>query len=239
MAVYKGVSLLFLYTKVGAHMSDTPKRHMKDVIYDAYLGRIQRGELTPDDRLVDTAIAAEFEVSRMPVRDALMRLTHEGYLASTTRGFTLPTLEPRQILEIFELRRLLEPRAAALATHELTADDFERMQQAVTLSESTLETGDIEALYRASEDIRRTWVMAVPNAELRDTIQRYMVQIQAVRMATLRDTQAHRVLVAFHRRMLETFKSRRSADVELLLMRFVLAGEDSYLRVSGREADTE
>ena len=96
-------------------MSDLPKRHMKDVIYEEYLGRIQRGELAEEDRLVDTAIAAEFNVSRMPVRDALMRLAHEGYLASSTRGFTLPELTPRQILEIFELRRLIEPRAAALA----------------------------------------------------------------------------------------------------------------------------
>ena len=71
-------------------MSDTPKRHMKDVIYDAYLGRIQRGELTPDDRLVDTAIAAEFDVSRMPVRDALMQeldATHPGYGLGQHKGY--------------------------------------------------------------------------------------------------------------------------------------------------------
>lgn len=210
---------------------DQPKRHMKDVIYDEYLGRIQRGELSEEDRLVDTAVAEAFSVSRMPVRDALMRLTHEGYLASSSRGFKLPKLAPAQILEIFELRRLLEPRAAALATHAMTEEDIETLWQAVALSESTITSGDVQALYRASEDIRRTWIMAVPNRELRDTIQRYMAQIQAVRMATLRDAEAHRVLVSFHRRMVEAFASRRSVDVELLVLRYVLAGEESYLRV--------
>lgn len=212
-------------------MTGKNKRRIKDVIYVEYLGRIQRGEITEDDRLVDTAVAEEFNVSRMPVRDALMRLVHEGYLASSTRGFTLPKLESRQILEIFELRRLLEPRAAALATDELTEENLAEMARAVDRSESTIASGDVEMLYRASEDIRRIWVMAVPNISLRDTILRYIAQIQAVRMATLRDAESHRILVAFHRQMYTAFSNRRGTEVELLILRFVLAGEDSYRRV--------
>ena len=220
-------------------MPDTPKRPLKDQIYEIFLGRIQRGEIGPQDRLVDTAVAAEFEVSRMPVRDALMRLSHEGYLDSTTRGFTLPNLSDRQIREIFELRRLLEPRAAALATSQLTDDDLARMTDAVARAESTLETGEIESLFAASETFRRTWIMAVPNTELRDTILRYMAHIQAVRMATLRDKTAHATLVTLQRRMLEAFSARDAAEVELLLLRYVLAGEDSFLQLRPRPADND
>lgn len=216
---------------------DTPKRHMKDVIYEEYLGRIQRGELTHEDRLVDTALAEAFQVSRMPVRDALMRLTHEGYLAATTRGFKLPKLERSQILEIFELRRLLEPRAAALAAQALTERDLATLKRALEVSEGSLETGDVQALYRASEDIRHTWVVAVPNRELRDTIQRYLAQIQAVRMATLRDGDAHQLLVSLHQRMVEGFSRRDGAAVELVVLRYVLAAEESYLRVRPAHSD--
>lgn len=214
-------------------MTDAPKRPMKDKIYETFLSRIQRGEISPTDRLVDKAVAEEFNVSRMPVRDALMRLTHEGYLESTTRGFTLPNLGSRQIREIFELRRLLEPRAAALATNQLSDEDLARMTDAVKRAEHTLETGEIESLFAASEDIRRTWIMAVPNLELRDTILRYMAQIQAVRMATLRDAIAHRILVELQRRLLNAFAARDAAAVELLLLRYVIAGEDSFLRLQG------
>ncbi|MFG6561897.1 GntR family transcriptional regulator [Sulfitobacter sp. 1A12157] len=216
-------------------MPRSAKRHMKDQIYDIFLGRIQRGEINHGDRFVDTAVAEEFNVSRMPVRDALMRLSHEGYLDSTTRGFTLPNLSMRQICEIFELRRLLEPRAAALATNQLTGEDIATLTRAVEQSERTLKTGDIESLYAASEDIRRTWIMAVPNIELRDTILRYMAQIQAVRMATLRDAVAHETLVELQRDMLRAFTARDAAKVELLLLRYVLAGEDSFLRLKARE----
>ena len=208
----------------------------RDRIYDLLQTRIQTGEVGWQDRLVDTTLAADLGVSRMPVRDALMRLAHEGYLASSTRGFTLPELTPRQILEIFELRRLIEPRAAALATYALTEEDLEAMARAVALSESTIESGDVELLFNASEALRRTWIMAIPNIELRDTILRYMAQIQAVRMATLRDAASHRILVTFHRQMLTAFASRKGADVELLILRFVLAGEESYLRAKPVQA---
>nr|WP_319247611.1 GntR family transcriptional regulator [uncultured Celeribacter sp.] len=211
-------------------MAEPQKRHMKDVIYETCLSRIQRGEVTSDDRLVDTALAEEFQVSRMPVRDALMRLTHEGYLESTTRGFALPNLKPEKILEIFELRRLLEPRAAALATAELTEEDLQILQEAVARSEHTLETKNVEDLYAASEEIRRTWIMAVPNTELRDTILRYIAQIQSVRLATLSDEESHRTLVDFHQQMLKVFTARNAAHTELLFLRFVLAGEQSFLK---------
>ncbi|NDV48876.1 MULTISPECIES: GntR family transcriptional regulator [unclassified Salipiger] len=212
-------------------MTERPKRHIKDAIYETYLGRLQRGEITHEDRLIDLAIAEEFAVSRMPVRDALMRLTHEGYLESTTRGFALPNLSQSQILEIFELRRLLEPRAAALATSELTDADLDALAAAVARSERTLETGDVEALYAASEDIRRIWIMGVPNTALRETILRYIAQIQCVRLATLHDSASHQTLVDFHRQMVSAFTTRNGAQVELLFLRFVLAGEESYRRL--------
>ncbi len=212
-------------------MTERPKRHIKDAIYETYLGRLQRGEITHEDRLIDLTIAEEFEVSRMPVRDALMRLTHEGYLESTTRGFALPNLSQTQILDIFELRRLLEPRAAALATAELTGENLDALAAAVGRSEHTLETGDVEALYAASEDIRRIWIMAVPNTALRETILRYIAQIQCVRLATLHDSASHQTLVDFHRQMLDAFTARNAAQVELLFLRFVLAGEESYRRL--------
>jgi DNA-binding GntR family transcriptional regulator len=62
-----------------------------------------RGEVGPDVRLVDHAIAVEMGVSRMPVREALMQLGREGYLESTSRGFALPNLSAERIAEVFVL----------------------------------------------------------------------------------------------------------------------------------------
>jgi len=200
-------------------------------IHDAIRSRILRGDVAPDERLVDTAIAGEMGVSRMPVREALMQLVSEGYLESTTRGFALPRLGPDRIAEIFLLRRLLEPRAAASACQSLTEADLSALRQAVQESEATLRSVDFEAFYRASETFRDAWLRAVPNSELRAAIQRYAGQVQAVRLVTMRDPQAHRIIVAGQRDLVETFERRDPLGASDRILRFVLDAETSWLRL--------
>lgn len=200
-------------------------------IHDAIRGRILRGEVAPNERLVDTAIAGEMGVSRMPVREALMQLVSEGYLESTTRGFALPRLGPDRIAEIFLLRRLLEPRAAASAAQAMTEADLPSLRQAVHESEATLSSVDFEAFYRASESFRDAWLRAVPNSELRAAIQRYAGQVQAVRLVTMRDPQAHRIIVAGQRDLLQTFERRDPLGAADRIERFVLDAEASWLRL--------
>lgn len=206
-------------------------------IYDDYLGRIQRGEIGPDDRLIDTAIAAELGVSRMPVREALMKLAHEGYLVGTTRGFKLPDLSHREILDIFEIRRLLEPRAAAAAAEALDTATLDAMGRAVSDAASTLDSGDITLFFRASEAFRNAWLGAVPNAALRETIQRYLSQVQAVRLATMRDPEAHRVIIEGLQALLDGFRRRDVLATQDRMLRFVMAAEMTYQKlVSGNDS---
>jgi DNA-binding GntR family transcriptional regulator len=200
-------------------------------IHDTIRGRILRGEVAPDERLVDTAIAAEMGVSRMPVREALMQLVSEGYLEGTTRGFVLPRLGHNRISEIFLLRRLLEPRAAASAVQALTEADLAVLRRAVSDAEATLTSADFETFYRASEAFRDAWLRVVPNGELRSAIQRYAGQVQAVRLITMRDPQAHRVIVAGQHDLLQAFERRDALGAADRIERFVLEAEVSWLRL--------
>ena len=93
---------------------------LREQIYENLRERIHTGQLTLDERLVDVEIANEFGVSRMPVREALMQLVHDGMIESTSRGFVLRRYSDREIEEIFEIRRLLEPAAAAIAAKKMT-----------------------------------------------------------------------------------------------------------------------
>lgn len=208
-------------------------------IHDTIRSRILRGEVAPDERLVDTAIATEMGVSRMPVREALMQLVSEGYLEGTTRGFALPRLGPDRISEIFLLRRLLEPRAIATATQAMTEANLATLRRAYEHSAATLATGDFEAFYRASETFRDAWLMAVPNSELRAAIQRYSGQVQAVRLATMRDPQAHRVIVAGQRDLLDIFERRDPLAASDRILRFVLEAESSYHGLAGKPRQQE
>ncbi|WP_422375342.1 GntR family transcriptional regulator [Roseibium sp.] len=198
-------------------------------IHDVLMGRIQRGELLQGVRLVDTAVAAEFGVSRMPARDALMRLAHEGYLEPTTRGFVLPRLDHQEILEIFDLRRLLEPRAAALAAQAFSETELAALGETLNDARSAMAEGDAERLFRACEIFRNGWIDAVPNGSLRKALQRYMTQVQAVRLMTFADGVNHPLIVEGNARLYEAFCRRDAVAASDRILRFVFDGEAAYL----------
>lgn len=208
-----------------------PRISHRQRLHDLIRRRILSGEITSETRLVDTTIAAEEGVSRMPVREALMQLVSEGYLEGTTRGFALPRFGPDRVGEVFLLRRLLEPRAAAIAAQNRTDVDLERMRDAVVESAGTLESGDFETFYRASEQFRNTWLDCVTNGELRGAIQRYSGQVQSVRLATMRDAEAHRTIVAGQKELLTAFAGRDALAASDRILAFVIEAEDSYRRL--------
>lgn len=204
----------------------------RDRIYDLFLTRIQNGEVGWQDRLVDTTLAADLGVSRMPVRDALLQLAAEGYLVPTTRGFTLPSLTDAEVLEVFELRRLLEPRAAAMAAQAMTESQLGLLAEAVEQVQSTLGSGDIPLFFRASERFRSGWLSMVPNHALLDTIRRYMAQVQRVRLTTMRDPVSHAVVIAGQRELLAAFAARDVVGAADRMLRFVVEGEQAFRRMT-------
>jgi len=58
------------------------RRRLADEVYDQLLASITVGDIGPDDRLVQERLAAELDISRTPVREALLRLEQEGVLVT-------------------------------------------------------------------------------------------------------------------------------------------------------------
>ncbi|MCY7308530.1 MAG: GntR family transcriptional regulator [Rhodoferax sp.] len=163
--------------------------------YEELRERVRRGLILPDDRLVDVDIASQLEVSRMPVREALLQLVAEGHLVSTARGYRIPTLSRSDVTEIFEVRRLLEPRAAALAARDLTAAEARRLGGALAQARAAAADEDFSGLFHANLDFREAWLGAVRNTRLSATISRFVDHVQIVRFGTLHDPATQQVVV--------------------------------------------
>jgi DNA-binding GntR family transcriptional regulator len=85
-------------------------------IYRTLLHQIFRGELRAGTVIAEEALASEFGVSRTPVREALIRLINDGFLEKgASRSYLVTEITIESIRNIFDLRLLLEPAAAAKA----------------------------------------------------------------------------------------------------------------------------
>ncbi len=92
---------------------DTPTLTVPEQIAAAIGDRIIAGDLAPGSRIVEQELAAEFAVSRGPIRDALRILEREGLATILARRGTVVTeLATDEVREIFEVRAALIETAA-------------------------------------------------------------------------------------------------------------------------------
>jgi DNA-binding GntR family transcriptional regulator len=98
-------------------------------VYDRILLQIIRGELASGTPLRSTLLARQLGVSRTPVVQALQRLAADGLvlLRKNKRAIVRPGAE-NWLVELHELRELLEPAAAARAAGRLTPEDLARLE---------------------------------------------------------------------------------------------------------------
>ncbi len=108
-------------------------KHKRVTVVDGTTEQLRRaiiaGELADGTPLRQDALAAELGVSRIPVREALARLEAEGLVASSPhKGYVVTALSREEILELFELRALLEPELLRAAIPRITAADLDQAQ---------------------------------------------------------------------------------------------------------------
>jgi DNA-binding GntR family transcriptional regulator len=100
-----------------------------DRLYRTLRQQIMHGELPPGKALTLRALAAQFAVSMMPVREAVQRLAAEGALTLSASGrIATPELTGDRIEELAALRALLEPELASRALPRVHMALIERMQ---------------------------------------------------------------------------------------------------------------
>jgi DNA-binding GntR family transcriptional regulator len=104
------------------------RRVLADEVADAIRNAIFAGRIDLGQRLVEEELASMLNVSRGPVREALVVLSQEGLVhMERHRGATVAQLGLDEVQEIYTLRTALERLAAECICREATEADFERI----------------------------------------------------------------------------------------------------------------
>jgi DNA-binding GntR family transcriptional regulator len=131
-------------------------------VYRAIRDAICDGTLDEHTHLVQNQLAEQLQVSRTPVRDALLQLSQEGVVKAVgARGFLVEDLTPRDILDVYEIRLSLEVSAAVAAVAQVRSSDIRRLEE---LNESIAQAGDqIERAYELNQEFHSLLVDLSPN----------------------------------------------------------------------------
>ena len=149
-----------------------------DLIADALRADIHSGSALPGSALRQEELARRFGVSRLPIRDALLRLEGEGLVVvHPNRGAFVVALSADEVREIFELRILLEGDVLERAVSHISASHWRRIDAARANAAAGVdgpEWGELDrmfhlTLYSAAGRPRQEAMIAA----LRGTVDRY------------------------------------------------------------------
>ncbi|MEE2024757.1 MULTISPECIES: GntR family transcriptional regulator [Alkalimonas] len=114
------------------------------VVLEEIRNRILSGKIKAGEPLRQAALAEDLNVSRIPIREALLQLEAEGLVVfEPHRGATVTELSSTQVMELFELRALLETELLRLAIPKLTETalaESEHILQQMTLAYQMVDT---------------------------------------------------------------------------------------------------
>jgi DNA-binding GntR family transcriptional regulator len=212
-------------------LADTVAERLRDTIF--------AGQLTPGDRLREEQLAGALDVSRGPIRDALLQLEREGLVVRRrNRGAVVASLSRADLEEVFSLRLAIEPVVCTWAARNSGEEDWAELQERIDAfaqldtSTTVQEAAEIDlqfhdVVYRASRHRRvvRLW------QDLRPQVYIFMLARTYVQHADFAG-----IMVRSHGRLLAAIRDRDEELVQRVAADHV---ETSYRRVIGGHVDTE
>ena len=139
---------------------------LADEVYRQVLDAVLAGDLRPGERIVQDRIAQEINVSRTPVREALLHLEQEGILVRVgTAGFTVRGISESEVRDIYQVREAIEGYAARLVAERRSAASLGRIDRTVEREES-IAAGSVEEYFHANRRIHRSIVEETGNEYL-------------------------------------------------------------------------
>jgi DNA-binding GntR family transcriptional regulator len=182
----------------------SPRASLTDEAYRAIKSEIMENRMPPGFLTLETDLAAQFGISRTPIREAVIRLCEEGLVeVKRRRGVRVLPISVEDMREIYDLLTLLEADCARRLTEAgLPSSQIQMLENAVSEMESALSRDSLDEWAWADDRFHRLHLEFLTNRRLARMIGQLLDQAHRVRMFTLqlrkkpmKSTKDHRIMV--------------------------------------------
>lgn len=169
-------------TVLSSFSGENARESLADMVYRILRDAIANGTFAPGFRLREAALARHFGVSTTPIRQALHRLAHEGLVeVSPNRGATVARIDLHEILNLYEIREVLECRAMRSAA-SVSERDFAPIEANLSSVEFVLNEPDQVEFNRLDIEFHRLMNRLSGNIPLAEFVEQVQRRIQRIRV---------------------------------------------------------
>ncbi|MEG0751297.1 MAG: GntR family transcriptional regulator [Oscillospiraceae bacterium] len=154
-------------------------------IYETLKAKIINFELMPGQLLMVQQLSKELEISRTPVREAMVRLKEDGFVQEASgRKFRVTEVTWEFISNLYKVRIILETTAVRESANTITKLQIKALRQLVNRMEKSLKSGDYDGLIETDMDFHNYILSLLNNSIIFDWMGRMKDHQQRIRYLT-------------------------------------------------------
>ncbi|ODT43361.1 MAG: hypothetical protein ABS59_23750 [Methylobacterium sp. SCN 67-24] len=186
--------------------------------YKAIRQQLVEFKMRPAERINEVHLAQMLDLSRTPVREALNRLASEGFVVFTpNRGFCFRGVDIDDLLDLFEMRSIIETGAFALACERADEAGIARLQAFWADARVRYENKDPDEILELDEGFHVHLAELANNPEIVRQLIGVNARIRFVRRVQIENGPQHWSLVEDHSRIVQAIVDRdRDRGIEIL-----------------------
>ncbi len=189
------------------------------------------GVFHPKERLTEEDLMARFGLKRHVVRDALSQLDSMGLVVRVpNRGAYVRELTPKEVIEIYEVREILEV-AAALRTHLPSPKGvIEALKRIQDQHSEAIAKHDLRNVFRLNIQFHREQFLACQNMKLAQSIMEYAQQAHLIRAIKYAEPGHLQKVESDHRRIIKAMDGKNREALVEIVRNHLPDSRDAYLR---------
>ena len=211
-------------------ITPAPTRLRESALYEQVAerlrARILAHTLPPGSWIDEQALAAEYGISRTPLREALKVLASEGLVTmKLRRGAYVTEVSERDLSEVFHLLALLESDAAATVATRASSSELTELEALHQQLEATVD--DRDAFFRANEQFHIRLLQIDDNRWRLQMVNDLRRVMKLNRHHSLFKQGRLEASLAEHRQIMAALKARDAARVKRLMQRHIDHGREA------------
>ncbi len=184
-------------------------------VYRSLRDHILEGRLPPGTRLVELELAAQFESSRTPVREALKRLSAEGLVSTDPlRGLVVRDIDPVEAEEIYVIREVIDGLAGRLAAPRVSEDDLTKLAVLLETQRECLHEGDWLEMMRANRRYHEVIYRATGSRHLLDVASNLHDLVRTFSLRCFANAERGQLVIDEHERICAALSAHDAAEAE-------------------------
>lgn len=203
---------------------------LRDVVFNTLRKAILRGDLSPNERLMEMQLANRLGVSRTPVREAIRKLELEGLVVMLPRrGAKVAQITVKSIKDVLEIRRVLEVLAVTKACKNITDEEIGRLKTSFKDFKEIVGSDDLTKVAECDVEFHEIIYNATNNPKLIGILHNLREQMYRYRVEYIKDKTSHQMLVKEHEEMLNAIINRDAKMAGKIAVKHIDNQEESVM----------